>query len=148
MAPSGGTAVPDSCSLILPSNGAAYASTSYTFSSGTLTFVSYTSYWQTHLTDSVKLQCTFINGGVSSTVISNTLSLKSRTYLPTATNPITWYIEDSINSYTNFFMAPSGGSFVPNLCSLVYNSDGTAYTSTSYEFSSKTFYFASYAIYW
>ena len=39
-------------------------------------------------------------------VNSNNLSLKSRTYLSTATDPIPWYIEDPINSYTNFFTAP------------------------------------------
>ncbi len=79
---------------------------------------------------------------------SNTLSLKSRTYLPTTTDPIPWYIEDPISTYTNFFTAPSGGTFIPNSCSLILASDGTNYASTSYIFSGGTFTFASYTSYW
>ena len=82
-------------------------------------------------------------------VTSNTLSILSRTYLPSTTNPITWYIEDSISAYTNFFIVPSGATTTPNSCSLVLASDGiTPYASTSYTFSGATLTFASYASYW
>ena len=93
--------------------------------------------------------CNFINGAVSSSVTSTTLTIKSRTYLPTTTNPIPWYIEDPISVYTSYFIVPSGGTTLPSSCSLVLASDGTtAYTSTSYVFSGSTITFVSYASYW
>ena len=50
--------LPDSCSLVYASNGAAYPMSAYTFSSGTFRFASYAAYWKLHMTDQIKLQCT------------------------------------------------------------------------------------------
>ena len=96
------------------------------------------------MSNTVKIKCEFINSGVASVVTSNNLILLSRIYLPTSTDPITWYVEDPISTYTSFFLIPAGSTIIPNSCLLVLSSDGTAYTASSYTFTGGTLTFSSY----